>query len=166
MSCRCLVRCANVAPQTRKDKQRTTQGKTGDGAGRRRGKRRRGRGADAKMKAGDTQDAETTANAKTKAGGTQEAGTTEHAARPLMIPGTEASARRTGVADRTKNSAEGEGAREDVPGYAPTPEDLHIWEVYGDWVYGNPGTHLDGGVTKDGLWQGWWRDLAVMPSRR
>ena len=75
-------------------------------------------------------------------------GTTEHAAKSTKRPGTEASARRKGVADRTKDSAEGEGAREDVPGYAPTPEDLHIWEVYRDWVYGNPGTHLDGGLAE------------------
>ena len=51
-------------------------------------------------------------------------------------------------------------------GYIPTPEDLRLREVYGDWVHGNPGTHLDGGVKEDGLWQGWWRDLAVMPPRR
>ena len=51
-------------------------------------------------------------------------------------------------------------------GYVPTPEDLRLREVYGDWVHGNPGTHLDGGVKEDGLWQGWWRDLAVMPPHR
>ena len=32
----------------------------------------------------------------------------------------------------------------------PTPEDLRLREVYGDWVHGNPGTHLDGGVSEDG----------------
>ena len=53
-----------------------------------------------------------------------------------------------------------------VPGYTPTPEDLRLWEVYGDWVHQNPGTHLDGGISEDGRWQGWWRDLAVMPPRR
>ena len=56
---------------------------------------------------------------------------------------------------------DGEGGSGDVPGYVPTPEDLRLQEVYRDWVHGNPGTHLDGGT-----WQGWWRDLAVMPSRR
>ena len=52
VSCRCLVRCANVAPQTRQEKQRMRQRKTGDGAGRQRGKRRRGqgRGADASIR--------------------------------------------------------------------------------------------------------------------
>ena len=53
-----------------------------------------------------------------------------------------------------------------VPGYVPTPKDLHLREVYGDWVHGNPGTHLDGGVTDDSAWQAWWRDLAVSPLRR
>ena len=53
-----------------------------------------------------------------------------------------------------------------MPRYVPTTEDLGLREVYGDLVHRNPGTHLDGGVAEDGLWQGWWRDLAVMPSRR
>ena len=78
----------------------------------------------------------------------------------------EAPARRKGIADVTEESAEGEGVRGDVPGYVPTPEDLCLRNVYGDWVHGNPRTNLDGGVTEDGLWQGWWRDLAVMPPRR
>ena len=52
-----------------------------------------------------------------------------------------------------------------MPGYQPTPEDLRLREVYGDWVHANPGTHLDGGVRNDSSWQAWWRDLAVMPSR-
>ena len=53
-----------------------------------------------------------------------------------------------------------------MPGYVPTPEDLRLWEVYGDWVHGNSGTHLDVGVANDSAWQTWWHDLAVMPSRR
>ena len=53
-----------------------------------------------------------------------------------------------------------------MPGYVPTPEDLRLREVYGDWVHGNPGTHLDGGIAEDGKCQGWWRDLAVTPARR
>ena len=79
--------------------------------------------------------------------------------------GTEAPARRKGVSDVTEESAEGEGARGDVPGYVPTPEDLRLQEFYGDWVHGNPVTHLDGGVAEDRLWQGWWSDLAFMPQR-
>ena len=59
-----------------------------------------------------------------------------------------------------------EGMAGDVLGYQPTPEDQRLREVYGDWVHANSGTHLDGGVRNDSTWQAWWRDLAVMPSRR
>ena len=52
-----------------------------------------------------------------------------------------------------------------MQGYTLTPEDLHLWEVYKDWVHANPGTHLDSGIRDDNTWQAWWRDLAVMPSR-
>ena len=61
---------------------------------------------------------------------------------------------------------EREGASSNVPWYVPTPEDLRLREVYGDWVHGNLGTHLDGGVTDDSAWQAWWRDRKVTPSRR
>ena len=54
----------------------------------------------------------------------------------------------------------------DDPGYTPTPEDLHLREAYGDWVHTNPGTHLEGGIREDSVWQAWWRELAFMPSRR
>ena len=53
-----------------------------------------------------------------------------------------------------------------MPGYFLTPEDLRLRVVYRDWVHGNPGTHLNGGVANDSAWQAWWRDLAVIPSRR
>ena len=80
-------------------------------------------------------------------------------------PGTRASERR-GDAEAIGYTADGEGESGDVPGYVPTPEDLRLREVYGDWVHGNPGTHLDGGITENGTWQGWWHDLAVTPARR
>ena len=63
-------------------------------------------------------------------------------------------------------SGEGEGTAGNVTGYQPTPEDLSLREVYGDWVHANPVTHLDGGARDKSVWQTWWRDLAVMPSRR
>ena len=66
----------------------------------------------------------------------------------------------------TTTPSEGEGMVGDKPGYTPTPEDLHLREVYGDWVHNNPGTQLEGGIHKDSAWQAWWRDLAVMPARR
>ena len=61
---------------------------------------------------------------------------------------------------------EGKGTTGDDPGYNPTLEDLHLREVYGDWVHANPGTDLDRGVRDDSARQAWWRDLAVMTLRR
>ena len=61
---------------------------------------------------------------------------------------------------------EGEGTAGDNPGYTPTPEDLRLREVYGDWVHVNHGIHLDGGIRDDSVWQVWWHDLEVMPLRR
>ena len=51
VSYQCLMQCTNVAPQTRQDKQWTTQGRPGDREGQRRGKQRRGRGKEAAVKA-------------------------------------------------------------------------------------------------------------------
>ena len=68
-------------------------------------------------------------------------------------------------ADTTVDPVEGGAVSSNMPGYVPTPEDLHLREVYEDWVHKNPGTHLDGGVADNSAWQAWWRDLAVMPSR-
>ena len=61
---------------------------------------------------------------------------------------------------------EGEGGSSDVPGHVLTPEDLRLPEVYGDWVHRNWGMHLNVSVDNDSAWQVWWRDLAVIPSRR
>ena len=74
--------------------------------------------------------------------------------------------RRKGAEAATKTTDDGGGENGDVPWYAPTLEDLRLQDVYGDWVHGNTGTHLDGGIPDDGLWQRWWRDLAVMPPLR
>ena len=51
-------------------------------------------------------------------------------------------------------------------GYTPTPEDLQLKDVYGDWVHVNAGNHLHRSIVDDVVWQGWWRDLAVIPSHR
>ena len=64
------------------------------------------------------------------------------------------------------NTADGEGESGDAPGYVLTSEDLRLREVYRYWVHGNRGTHLDSGIAEDRTWQGWWHDLAIMPSRR
>ena len=66
----------------------------------------------------------------------------------------------------TTTPSEAKGTVWDKLGYIPTLEDLRLQDVYRDWVYANPGTHLDGGIRNDLTWQAWWRDLVVMPSRR
>ena len=121
---------------------------------------------DVKTNAGETRDGETTTTAKRDAEETKDAGTKVPATKSMKQTGTEASARRKGSVEVMEESAEGKGARGDVPGYVPTLEDPRLREVYGDWVHGNPGTHLDGVVAEDGLWQRWWRDLAIMPPRQ
>ena len=79
-----------------------------------------------------------------------------------MQPGRSEKERGDGKAGgHTTTPSEGEGVVGDGPGYTPTPEDLHLWDVYGDWVHTNPGTHLEGGIRKDSAWQAWWHDLAV-----
>ena len=79
--------------------------------------------------------------------------------------------KRTGTAQRGTGShltatTEGEVTEGDEPGYNPSPEDLRLRKVYGHWIHVNPGTHLDGGISNDAAWQVWWRDLAVVPSKR
>ena len=81
-------------------------------------------------------------------------------------PDTGEKYRKRGDADATGDTAEGEGESGNVPGYVLTPENLRLREVYGDWFHRNQGTHLDGGVKDDSVWQAWWHDLAVMPLRR
>ena len=67
VSCRCLVRCANVTPQTRQDTLRPTQRIPREGAGRQRGKRRQGqgRGAESTMSADKAREEETKTNPRT-----------------------------------------------------------------------------------------------------
>ena len=87
---------------------------------------------------------------------------------PQTRPGRAEKETGDGKADRNKATipVEGEGTARDDPGYNPTPEDLRLQEVYGDWVHANPGTHLDGGIRDDSAWQAWWHHLAVQTSRR
>ena len=87
---------------------------------------------------------------------------------PQTRPGRAANEIGKGKADgnTATTPVEGEGMVGEDLGYNPTPEDLHFWEVYGDWLHANTGTHLDRDFHDDSAWQAWWRDLAVMPSRR
>ena len=56
VSCRCLMRCPNVAPQTQQDEQRKTQERLLGGEGERKGKRRsgHGKGGQNRVRAGGT----------------------------------------------------------------------------------------------------------------
>ena len=146
------MRYANVALQTRQDEQRTTQGRPVGGEEKRKGKRRRGRG-----KGGS-------ARARTEGPGTGKEKATGQSNAPPLPPrlGTSKKERRL-VENASREKTDGEGESGDEPRYIPTPEDLHLQEVYGDWVHRNPGTHLDSGIADGGKWQGWWRDLSVIP---
>ena len=73
--------------------------------------------------------------------------------------------RRDGT-DPQFESQDEEGEEGDLPDYTPTPEDLRIKEVYGDWVNANAGNHLHGGIKDKGGRQGQRRDILVMPSCR
>ena len=75
-------------------------------------------------------------------------------------------AERRGGSNQRLDPADRKGEGGDISGYTPTPEDLRLQEVYEDWVHPKPDTRLDGGIGDDEKWQGWWRDLTVMPSRR
>ena len=122
VACRCLGRCVNRTPQTRQEGtliKGNTEGKTGKGAGKR--KRQRGKPKE------DAEQHTTRARTGKKAPGKGED-------------------KLAGSRETEMPQEDGEGTAGDVPGYNPTPEDLRLREVYGDWVHENPGTHLDGGV--------------------
>ena len=122
MSCHCLERCVNSAPpQTQRDETRSKGDTEGTGTVKR--KRRRGG-----VKGGQP----------------------SHQT-PRMRPGRAAKEMGEGKAggNTATTPLEGERTAGDEPGYTPTPEDLHLQEVYGDWVHANPGTHLDEGIRDD-----------------
>jgi hypothetical protein len=53
----------------------------------------------------------------------------------------------------------------DLPGATISDADRLLNKVYGDYVHQNPGTHLDGGIADDALWQERWSRLTVYPSK-
>lgn len=53
----------------------------------------------------------------------------------------------------------------DLPGATISEVDRMLDEVYGDHVHQNPGTHLDGGISDDKLWQEHWSHLVVYPGQ-
>ena len=57
-----------------------------------------------------------------------------------------------------------EGA--DLPDYTPTEADRRLDAVLGDHIHDNDGSHLDGGIPDDALWQARHRLLTAFPSRQ
>ena len=49
----------------------------------------------------------------------------------------------------------------DLPGFTPERAHLLLQGVYGDFPHHNNGSHLDGGIVEDALWQLRWCQLAV-----
>ena len=123
------------------------------GYGKRKGERRHGRG-----KGGQNR-------ARAQGTGTGKENATRRSNAPPLPPrlGTSEKERKLGD-NATQEKADEEGESGDDPGYNLTPEDLRLRKVYEDWVHGNPGTHLYGGIKDGGKWNGWWRDLTVIPS--
>jgi hypothetical protein len=61
----------------------------------------------------------------------------------------------------------GENAVGDLPGAIVSDADrMLVDKVYGDHVHQNPGTHLNGGIEDDAMWQRYHRRLIVYPSQR
>ena len=57
-----------------------------------------------------------------------------------------------------------EGA--DLQGFLPTPADLLLDSIYGDHVHSNDGTHLNGDILDDRLWQSRWKRMVqILPTR-
>ncbi len=52
----------------------------------------------------------------------------------------------------------------DLPGATILDADRILEKVYGDYVHQNSGAHLDGGITNNAMWQGFWRRLIACPS--
>jgi hypothetical protein len=54
----------------------------------------------------------------------------------------------------------------DLPGVEMTAADKILHKVYGDHVHQNDGTHLDGGISDDKIWQERWRKISQQPCLR
>ncbi len=54
----------------------------------------------------------------------------------------------------------------DLPGAVVSAADLKLMDVYGDYIHQNDGSHLDGGIVDDAVWQARWAKLIVLPAQR
>jgi hypothetical protein len=77
----------------------------------------------------------------------------------LLDPNTPSEAKRM-------EGRRGENAVGDLPGAIISEADRMLDKVYGDHVHQNPGTHLNGGIEDDAMWQGYHRRLIVYPLQR
>ena len=66
---------------------------------------------------------------------------------------------------RMEQEVYGEAGSRDLPGYIPTTEDLHLCDVYREWMHTNNCGHLSGGITDDAAWKARWKDLSVIPEQ-
>jgi hypothetical protein len=54
----------------------------------------------------------------------------------------------------------------DLPGFVPSPADFLLHVVFGDHPHDNDGSHLDGDILQDRLWQSWYhRIIQIAPSQ-
>ena len=134
MSCQCLGRCDNIAPQTRRDEKQNVEGATGT----EKHKWRRGRAKGERQQTQQTPQTQPRKEETERREGVREQTLTPHT--------TNIGASQRGADNQTATTMEGEGKEGDEPGYSPTPEDLCLQEVYGDWFHANPSTHLNGGI--------------------
>ena len=44
--------------------------------------------------------------------------------------------------------------------------DYMLYSVYQDWMYQNPGDHLDGGIAEESKWQVRWKKIVCIPTQR
>ena len=54
----------------------------------------------------------------------------------------------------------------DLPNFTPESVHLMLQGIYGDYPHQNEGSHLDGGVADNAIWQCCWRRLAAQSDSR
>ena len=83
----------------------------------------------------------------------------EHAAQPTL----------THVVSPGENEEEDEAPTMpigDLPNASISEADRKLMEVYGGYIHQNDGSHLDGDIKEDSVWQSRWRKLVALPCQR
>ena len=83
---------------------------------------------------------------------------------PLSPPGVESDDEGDDEEEDEGDDEEDIQTEEGVSGL--TYGELKLKEVYGDHIHQNDGTHLDGGIRDDGIWQERWRKIVGLPPQR